>query len=131
MSMQDPIADLLTCIRNAQSVGITIVQLPYSRLKHDIVAILKDEGYIANYEVLAIDKKKNLQISLKYYHGQPVIDRIDRISRPALRIYRGYAKLPIIRGGLGVAIVSTPRGVMSDKAARAQKLGGEVLCTVE
>ncbi|SRR5579883_3414919 len=131
MSMQDPVADMLTCIRNAQAMGIQKIRLPHSNLKKEILKVLKDEGFINEYEVVEADNKKDLQVSLKYYQGRPVIEKINRVSRPALRIYKGYDQLPVVRGGLGIAIVSTPKGVMSDKTARAQQVGGEVLCTVE
>lgn len=132
MSLQDPVADMLTCIRNAQVMGIQTICMPHSNLKSEILRVLKDEGFVGDYETLeAGNNKKKLQVSLKYYHGRPVIEKIDRISRPALRIYKGYDQLPLVRGGLGIAIVSTPKGVMSDKTARAEKVGGEVLCTVE
>jgi len=132
MSLQDPVADMLTSIRNAQIMGIQKVCMPHSNLKSEILRVLKDEGFVNDFEVLDAGKnKKKLQVSLKYYQGRPVIEKIDRISRPALRIYKGYDQLPLVRGGLGIAIVSTPKGVMSDKTARANKVGGEVLCTVE
>lgn len=131
MSMQDPVADMLTCIRNAQTMGIQKIRMPHSNLKNEILKVLRDEGFIGDFEVVETDKKKKLQVSLKYYQGRPVIEKIDRVSRPALRIYKGYDQLPLVRGGLGIAIVSTPKGVMSDKTARAQQVGGEVLCTVE
>ncbi len=131
MSMQDPIADMLTCIRNAQMMGIQEICVPYSHVKSNILGVLKDEGFIEDYQMLESDNKKDLRVSLKYYQGRAVIEKIKRISKPSLRVYRGYDDLPLIRGGLGITIVSTPKGVMSDKAARAQKLGGEVLCAVE
>jgi small subunit ribosomal protein S8 len=132
MSLQDPVADMLTCIRNAQTMGIQKICMPHSNLKNEIIKVLKDEGFVSDFEVLdSGNNKKKLQVSLKYYQGRPVIEKIDRISRPALRIYKGYDQLPLVRGGLGIAIVSTPKGVMSDKTARANKVGGEVLCTVE
>jgi small subunit ribosomal protein S8 len=132
MSMQDPVADLLTRIRNAQAMGILKVNIPHSNLKKEVLNVLKDEGYIDSVEVLSQEhNKKQLQVTLKYYQGRPVIEKIDRVSKPALRVYKGYKNLPLIRGGLGIAIVSTPKGVMADKTARAQKVGGEVLCTVE
>lgn len=131
MSMQDPVADLLTRVRNAQSMGIREVVLPYSFIKNEILRVLLDEGFITQYDVIADGAKKDLKIDLKYYQGRPVIERIKRISRPALRVYRSCRNLPQIRGGLGIAIISTPKGVMTDKAARAQNVGGEVLCTVE
>lgn len=131
MSMQDPIADMLTCIRNAQAVNIEKIIFPFSNFKCEILKVLKDQGYINSFEVLVNEGKKNIQVALKYYQGQPVIEKIKRISRPALRIYRKSSQLPLVRGGLGIAIISTPKGVMSDKAARDQQIGGEVLCTVE
>lgn len=131
MSMQDPIADMLTCIRNAQAMGIQKIALPHSNLKGEIVRVLKEEGFIDDFEVSAADSKKQLNIALKYFQGRPVIERINRVSRPALRVYTGYDQLPVVRGGLGIAIVSTPKGVMTDKTARTQQVGGEVLCTVE
>lgn len=131
MSMQDPVADMLTCIRNAQAMGIKQIQMPHSTLKSEILRVLQEEGFIDGFEVITSNNKKDLQVGLKYYQGRPVIEQINRVSRPALRIYKGYDKLPLIRGGLGIAIVSTPKGVMTDKTARVQKVGGEVLCTVE
>jgi small subunit ribosomal protein S8 len=132
MSMQDPVAAMLTSIRNAQMMGIQKICLPHSNLKDHILNVLKEEGFIEDFEVVTSDdNKKDLQVTLKYYQGRPVIEKIKRVSRPALRIYRGYDDLPLIRGGLGIAIVSTPKGVMTDKAARTQQVGGEVLCTVE
>ena len=131
MSMQDPVADLLTRIRNAQMIGIREVELPYSNIKMEILRVLKEEGFIESYESKADGAKKDISIKLKYYQGKPVIERIKRISRPALRIYRPSRELPQVRGGLGIAIISTPKGVMTDRAARTQNVGGEVLCTVE
>jgi small subunit ribosomal protein S8 len=131
MSMQDPVSDLLTRIRNAQAMGIREVKLPYSNIKNEILRVLKEEGFIESFESKVDGAKKDLQIKLKYYQGRPVIERINRISRPALRIYRPCRELPQVRGGLGIAIISTPKGVMTDKSARGQNVGGEVLCTVE
>lgn len=131
MSMQDPVADMLTCIRNAQMMGGKSVRTPYSRFKNDIVKVLKEEGYVEGFEVIKTGNKKDIQVTLKYYQGRPVIEKIKRVSRPALRVYKGHDQLPLVRGGLGIAIISTPKGVMADKAARTQKVGGEVLCTVE
>lgn len=131
MSMQDPVADLLTRVRNAQSMGINEVVLPYSFIKTEILRVLLDEGFIDQFDTIDEGAKKDLKIKLKYYQGRPVIERIQRVSRPALRVYRSCRNLPQIRGGLGIAIISTPKGVMTDKAARAQNVGGEVLCTVE
>lgn len=131
MSMQDPVADMLTCIRNAQMMGIRVVRMPHSRLKLNILNVLKDEGFIEEVETVTNDNKQDLQVTLKYFQGRPVIEKIKRISKPAMRVYHGYNKLPLVRGGLGIAIVSTPKGVMTDRSARMQKVGGEVLCTVE
>lgn len=131
MSMQDPVADMITCIRNAQSMGIKKIRVPHSNFKNEILRVLRDEGFIEDFETVAAENKKDLQVTLKYYQGQPVIEKIDRVSKPSLRQYYGYDDLPLIRGGLGIAIVSTPNGVMTDKAARTAKVGGEVLCTVE
>lgn len=131
MSMQDPVADMLTCIRNAQAMGIQQIKLPHSKLKKAILKVLKDEGYINDFEVISNQNKKDLKVELKYFQGRPVIEKITRMSKPALRIYKGCDKIPLIRGGLGIAIVSTPKGVMTDRSARVEKVGGEVLCTVE
>lgn len=131
MSMQDPIADMLTRIRNAQLVGEKQIVLPASKLKVSILKVLEDEGYIASHEVFKTDGKSNIKVTLKYYQGRPVIEKIKRISRNGLRIYRGADKLPVVRAGMGIAIVSTSKGVMTERSARMQKLGGEILCTVE
>jgi small subunit ribosomal protein S8 len=130
MSMTDPIADLLTRIRNAQLARKTEVSVSSSKLKTALVKVLKEEGYVAGFQVTNDGVKQTLNIELKYYDGRPVIDRLERVSRPGLRIYRGKAELPKIQGGLGTAIVSTPKGVMTDKQARAIGQGGEVLCIV-
>jgi small subunit ribosomal protein S8 len=130
MSMTDPIADLLTRIRNAQLARKTEVSVSSSKLKTALVKVLKDEGYVAGFQVTNDGAKQTLNIELKYFDGRPVIDRLERVSRPGLRIYRGKAELPKIQGGLGTAIVSTPKGVMTDKQARAIGQGGEVLCIV-
>ena len=130
MSMTDPIADLLTRIRNGQTAGKTEVQLASSKLKTAVVKVLKDEGYIADFGLSQDEGKPVLTIELKYYEGRPVIDRIERVSRPGLRIYRGKDELPKVLGGMGTVIVSTPKGVMTDKQARAIGQGGEVLCIV-
>jgi small subunit ribosomal protein S8 len=130
MSMTDPIADLLTRIRNAQLARKTEVTVSSSKLKTALVKVLKDEGYVAGFQVTNDGAKQTLNIELKYFDGRPVIDRLERVSRPGLRIYRGKAELPKIQGGLGTAIVSTPKGVMTDKQARAIGQGGEVLCIV-
>jgi small subunit ribosomal protein S8 len=130
MSMSDPIADMLTRIRNAQSVEKPVVSMPSSKLKVAIAQVLKDEGYIDDFAVKAEGVKAELEISLKYYAGRPVIERIERVSRPGLRIYRGRDTIPHVMNGLGVAIVTTPKGVMTDRKARQAGVGGEVLCFV-
>ena len=130
MSMSDPIADMLTRIRNGQIVDKTEVARPSSTLKVAIAQVLKDEGYIDGFSVVANDGKAELHIGLKYYAGRPVIERIERVSRPGLRIYKNHQDIPQVMNGLGVAIVSTPKGVMTDRAARAAGVGGEVLCYV-
>jgi small subunit ribosomal protein S8 len=129
MSMSDPIADMLTRIRNAQSVDKTAVTMPSSKLKVAIAQVLKDEGYIDGFAIKG-GGKAELEIALKYYAGRPVIERIERVSRPGLRIYRGRHDIPQVMNGLGVAIVTTPKGVMTDRKARAAGIGGEVLCYV-
>ena len=130
MSMSDPIADMLTRIRNAQMVQKTSVSMPSSKLKVAIAQVLKDEGYIDAFVVAGEAAKPALEISLKYYAGRPVIERIERVSRPGLRIYKGRHDIPQVQNGLGVAIVTTPQGVMTDRKARAAGIGGEVLCYV-
>jgi len=131
MSLSDPIADMLTRIRNAQKVALPGVVMPSSTQKEAIAKVLQDEGYIAGFQVTdAGNNKRELSIELKYFEGRPVIDEIRRVSRSGLRIYRGKDELPKIQGGLGIAIVSTPAGVMSDRDARAGGHGGEVLCIV-
>ena len=130
MSMSDPIADLLTRIRNAQMVSNVTVAAPASKVKVAIAQVLKDEGYIDGFEVKTNEGKSELVISLKYYAGRPVIERIERVSRPGLRVYKGRHAIPQVMNGLGVAIVTTPKGVMTDRKARATGLGGEVLCYV-
>ena len=130
MSMQDPLSDMLTRIRNAQMAGKPTVEMPGSKLKAAVAQVLKQEGYITDFNATAESGKPWLSIQLKYFDGKPVIAEIDRISRPGLRSYAGKDELPSVRGGLGVAIVSTSRGVMTDRAARAAGVGGEVLCTV-
>ena len=129
MSMSDPIADMLTRIRNAQSVDKTAVTMPSSKLKVAIAQVLKDEGYIDGFAVKG-DAKAELEIALKYYAGRPVIEKIERVSRPGLRIYKGRHEIPTVMNGLGVAIVTTPKGVMTDRKARQAGIGGEVLCYV-
>ena len=130
MSMSDPIADMLTRIRNAQLAEKVSVAMPSSQLKVAIAKVLKDEGYIEDFRVAGEEPKPQLEIALKYYAGRPVIEKIERISKPGLRIYRGKEDLPRIMNGLGVAIVSTSKGVMTDRKARASGIGGEVLCVV-
>jgi small subunit ribosomal protein S8 len=130
MSMQDPLSDMLTRIRNAQMAGKTRVEMPGSRLKVAVAKVLKDEGYIDGFSATNDDGKPRLSINLKYYLGKPVIAEIVRVSRPGLRTYSGRDELPSVRAGLGVAIISTSQGVMTDRAARAAGVGGEVLCTV-
>jgi len=130
MSMSDPIADMLTRIRNAQLVGHASVDMPASKLKAAIAQVLKDEGYIEDFALRDDGAKKELRIGLKYYAGRPVIERLERVSKPGLRVYRGRNDIPRIMNGLGVAILSTSRGVMTDRKARADGVGGEVLCIV-
>ena len=130
MSMSDPIADMLTRIRNAQSTNKVSVSMPSSKLKRAIAAVLKDEGYIDDFAVQDADGKPQLNIGLKYYAGRPVIEKIERVSRPGLRIYRGNQEIPVVMNGLGVTIVSTSKGVMTDRKARDAGIGGEVLCVV-
>ena len=130
MSMSDPIADMLTRIRNAQMTEKVSVAMPSSQLKVAIAKVLKDEGYIEDFRVAGESAKPQLEIAQKYYAGRPVIEKIERISTPGLRIYRGKEDLPKVMNGLGVAIVSTSKGVMTDRKARASGIGGEVLCVV-
>jgi small subunit ribosomal protein S8 len=130
MSMTDPIADFLTRIRNGQQAGRTNVSLPSSKVKLALAKVLKDEGYIDDFSTQTEDGKTTLSLQLRYYQGKPVIDRLDRVSRPGLRVYKGKDELPSILGGLGVAIISTSKGVMSDRQARAAGHGGEVLCII-
>ncbi|MCB1607943.1 MAG: 30S ribosomal protein S8 [Xanthomonadales bacterium] len=131
MSMSDPIADLLTRIRNAQAMSKSSVTMPASKMKLAIAEVLKSEGYIE--DVISVDlgsNKRAMEIKLKYFQGKPVIERLQRVSRPGLRRYRGVSELPTVLGGLGVAIVSTSSGVMTDRQARAAGIGGEVVCLV-
>ena len=130
MSMSDPIADMLTRIRNAQSVDKAVVAMPSSKIKVAIAQVLKDEGYIDGFSVRTDGGKSQLEIALRYYAGRPVIERIERVSRPGLRVYRGREAIPAVMNGLGVAIVTTPKGVMTDRKARQSGVGGEVLCYV-
>jgi len=128
--MQDPISDMLTRIRNGQRANKASVAMPSSKLKVAIAQVLKDEGYIESFSVTGEDKKPVLEVELKYYVGRPVIERIERVSRPGLRVYKGSTEIPKVMNGLGVAIVSTSRGVMTDRKARAAGIGGELLCVV-
>jgi small subunit ribosomal protein S8 len=130
MSMSDPIADMLTRIRNAQMVQKVSVVMPASKLKTAIAEVLKAEGYIDNFAVRDAESKPQLEIALKYYAGKPVIEHIERVSRPGLRVYKGRHEIPNVKNGLGVAIVTTPKGVMTDRKARQAGIGGEVLCYV-
>lgn len=130
MSMSDPIADMLTRIRNAQMAEKSIVQMPSSNLIKSIAQVLKDEGYVNDFSIHQVGNKKTIEISLKYYAGSPVIEKIQRVSKPGLRIYKPSNDLPNILDGLGVAIISTSRGVMTDRNARVAGVGGEVLCVV-
>jgi small subunit ribosomal protein S8 len=130
MSMTDPVSDMLTRIRNAQMVGHTEVVMPASRLKAAIAQVLKDEGYVEDFAMRENGAKKELRIGLKYYAGRPVIERLERVSKPGLRVYKGREDIPRIMNGLGVAILSTSRGVMTDRKARADGVGGEILCIV-
>jgi small subunit ribosomal protein S8 len=128
--MTDPISDMLTRIRNAQKAEKLSVRIPASTLKRDIARVLKDEGYIDDFSEAGEGARKHLEIQLRYHAGQPVIAEIRRLSKPGCRVYRGKERLPRVSGGMGVAVVSTSRGVMSDREARRQGLGGEVLCVV-
>jgi small subunit ribosomal protein S8 len=128
--MSDPISDMLTRIRNAQLANKAVVVMPSSKVKVAIVKVLKSEGYVEDFVIRENAGKPMLEVSLKYYAGRPVIERIDRVSKPGLRVYRGANDIPRVMNGLGVAIVSTPKGVMTDRSARASNVGGEVLCIV-
>ena len=130
MSMQDPISDMLTRVRNGQSVGKVEVSMPFSTIKQAIAKVLVEEGYILGYEVDGDKASKSLTVQLKYFEGRPVIETIKRVSRPGLRIYKNKGNIPSVMSGLGIAIVSTSKGVMTDKAARKSNYGGEVLCYV-
>lgn len=130
MSMTDPIADMLTRIRNAHAASKAQVSMPSSKLKVAIAEVLKEEGYIKDFRISGEERKPELSVELKYFEGKPVIEHLQRVSKPGRRIYRGHTTLPKTLGGLGVAIVSTSRGVMSDRAARAQGIGGEIICEV-
>ena len=130
MSMTDPIADMLTRIRNGQKARMVSVSMPASKSKEAVANVLKDEGYITDYSTSGEGAQKSLSVELKYFEGQPVIETVQRVSKPGLRIYRGKESLPKVLGGLGVAIVSTSAGVMSDREAREKGIGGEVICVV-
>ena len=130
MSMTDPIADMLTRIRNGQKARKVSVTMPASTAKEAVAAVLKDEGYITSYETSGDGAAKSLSVELKYFEGTPVIETVTRVSKPGLRVYRGKEELPKVLGGLGIAIVSTSAGVMSDRQAREKGVGGEVLCVV-
>ena len=130
MTMQDPIADMFTRIRNAQARARKDVSMPASKSKSAIAKVLKDEGYISDFKTVEDSEHPELVIELKYYEGRPVIEHIQRASKPSLRVYRGKDQLPSVVGGLGIAIVSTSHGLMTDREARAQGIGGEVLCSV-
>lgn len=130
MSMTDPISDMLTRIRNGQKARKTHVSIPASKVKTAVANVLKDEGYITDFETSGEGAERTLTVELKYFEGKPVIEKVERVSKPGLRIYRGKDELPRVLGGLGVAIVSTSKGVMSDRQAREQGVGGEVICVV-
>lgn len=130
MSMSDPISDMLTRIRNAQMAEKVNVKMPSSKLKVAIAQVLQDEGYVEGYSISSVDGKHTLEIMLKYYAGRPVIEKIQRLSRPGLRMYKGCDDIPNVMNGLGIAIVSTSKGLMTDRKARANGIGGEVLCLV-
>ena len=131
MSMQAPIADMLTRARNALMAELASVTMPSSKMKVAIAKALKEEGYITDYQIEGDDKKPLLLIQLKYFEGKPVITKLKCVSKPSVRVYRGVKELPKVLGGLGTALISTPKGIMTDKQARAQNVGGEVLCLVE
>jgi small subunit ribosomal protein S8 len=130
MSMSDPIADMLTRIRNGQAANKIEVSMPSSKLKVEVARVLKEEGYVDDFAVAEADARPELTVKLRYHQGRPVIEQMRRVSRPGLRIFKGKGELPKVNGGLGVAIVSTSQGVMTDRAARASGQGGEVLCIV-
>ncbi|MCF7981491.1 MAG: 30S ribosomal protein S8 [Pseudomonadales bacterium] len=130
MSMQDTLADMFTRIRNAQLAAKPSVVMPSSKMKVSVAKVLKEEGFIGDFRILGDEIKPSLSIDLKYFEGKPVIEEIKRASRPGLRLYKGKNELPKVRGGLGISIVSTSQGVMTDKAAQAVGVGGEIICTV-
>jgi small subunit ribosomal protein S8 len=130
MAINDPVGDFLTRIRNGQQARKKFIVSPSSKLRESVAAVLKDEGYIADYAVVADGSKKTITVTLKYFGGKPVIEKIVRVSTPSLRVYKGKSELPKVMGGLGVAIISTPQGVVSDRKARLAGQGGEVICLV-
>lgn len=130
MNLNDPLGDMLTRIRNAQSRGRTTVTTPASKLRERVLAVLVEEGYIRGFQEVEIDGKRELEIQLKYYDGAPVITKVTRVSKPGRRVYSAVKDLPLVRNGLGISILSTPQGVMSDAAARTRNVGGEILCQV-
>jgi len=130
MSMTDPIADMLTRIRNGQIANKVEVSMPASKLKSEIARVMKEEGYVEDFHVSTVEGKSVLTVQLRYYQGKPVIEQVKRVSRPGLRIFKGQGDLPKVNNGLGIAIVSTSKGVMTDRAARAAGEGGEVICTI-
>ncbi|MDD4911277.1 MAG: 30S ribosomal protein S8 [Sideroxydans sp.] len=130
MSMSDPISDMLTRIRNAQMAEKIVVSMPSSKIKVAIAKVLQDEGYVDGFKVIDHEGKPSLEIGLKYYANRPVIEKIQRVSRPGLRVYKGSEDIPRVMNGLGIAIVSTSKGLMTDRSARANGIGGEVLCIV-
>ena len=130
MTMTDPISDMLTRIRNGQKARKTSVAMPSSKVKVAVANVLKDEGYITDFEISGDGAEKALNVELKYFEGKPVIEKVERVSKPGLRIYRGKDELPKIQNGLGVAVISTSKGIMTDAAARAEGQGGEILCIV-
>jgi small subunit ribosomal protein S8 len=129
--MQDPISDMITRIRNSQAVSEKQIQMPASKFKLAILNVLKEEGYIEDFNLITNAGKNDISVKLKYHQGRPVIEKITRVSKPGLRIYRHNDDLPVVRAGMGIAIISTSKGVMTERTARAQKLGGEVVCVVE
>ncbi len=131
MSMSDPIADMLTRIRNAHMADKTIVMMPYSKIKEDILHVMHQEGYIISYDISNEGVKKSISVNLKYYNNKPVIDKLIRISKPSLRVYTASNKIPKVMNGLGIVIISTPKGIMTGVEAKKQKIGGELLCSVE
>jgi small subunit ribosomal protein S8 len=130
MNLNDPLGDMLTRIRNAQSRGRSTVTTPASKLRERVLAVLVDEGYIRGFQEVEVDGKRELEIQLKYYDGAPVITKVTRVSKPGRRVYSAVKDLPLVRNGLGISILSTPQGVMSDAAARTRNVGGEILCQV-